>query len=553
MVSRLKLSPVLCAAAGAAAGFYGLSVLFQTGVIGVYGIFAVFLILTATLCLLRVLVSFPAFYPAKMTGENSGEDRLLQDQPPPDFRLLRPLGAASPARALSRAIPGGPANRYAIAFAAGLALGLSAGRAAASGISFGIPGHTVKAVSGVLLEDPRIVSGGRAMVSLSLRESSGGKGLRVSARGELPVFFPAESAARLKEFGRGSLVFAEGYLRVSSRGTEERASWLFSAESLHLVKPASALDRFRTGVRLDLIRRFDNAPAGNGVSRENGGSRGGLALALLLGVRDNLDSGLAALYRDAGCSYVLALSGMHLAVLAGIIALLLKKPLGPRPAAIAGALIIILYCFIVGPLPSLTRAALMYLLGALAVLGALNRDALSLLCMAFLVQIVVSPQSGFSLSFVLSYLALAGILSAGESLNGIFRGKAPAFLLGPLSASAGAFLATAGVTACFFGTLRPVGIITGLVLVPLTTAFMIGSLACLALGLVSPFLAGFLNPALSLLYVLMEKTVSLAGRFPGLVPGSPPLVIALSLALWLFLIYFEHRLRITKNRLPAFA
>lgn len=530
MVSRLKLNPVLCAAVGAAIGFYCLSVLFRAGVIGVYGIFALLLVLTAALCLLRALVSFPAFCSAKMTDESSGTyRRLLQDRLLPDFRLLR------------------LADRYAVAFTAGLALGLGAGGAAAADFSFGIPGNAIKAVSGVLIEDPRIVSGGRAMANLSLRESSDGKGLRVSARGELPVFFPAESAGRLKEFGRGSLVFAEGNLRASSRGTAGQPSCLFSAESLHVVKPAPALDRFRTGIRLDLIRRFDNTSSGNEASW------GGLALALLLGVRDNLDSGLAALYRDAGCSYVLALSGMHLAVLAGIIALLLKKPLGLRPAAIAGALIIILYCFIVGPLPSLTRAVLMYLLGVLAILGALKRDALSLLCMAFLIQIVISPQSGFSLSFVLSYLALAGILSAGEALNYVFKGKVPAFLLGPLSASIGAFLATAGITACFFGALRPVGIVTGLVLVPLTTVFMIGSLAYLALGLVSPFLAGFLNPALSLLYVLMEKTVSLAGRFPGLASGSPPLLIALSLALWLLLLYFEYRRRVTRNRLPAFS
>jgi competence protein ComEC len=527
MVSRLKLNPVLCAAAGAAIGFYCLSVLFRAGVVGVYGILAGFLALTAALCLLRALVSFSAFFAAKTADVCAG--RPLQDRPPLDLRLLH------------------LAERYAVAFAAGLALGLGAGGAAAPGVSFGIPENTVRAVSGVLLEDPRIVSGGRAMANLSLRETSGRGSLRVSAKGEIPAFFPAESAGRLKEFGRGSLVFAEGNLRASSRGTAEKPAWLFSAESLHVVKAASALDRFRTGVRLDLIRRFDKTSAGSEASW------GGLALALLLGVRDNLDSGLAALYRDAGCSYVLALSGMHLAVLAGIIALLLKKPLGPRLAAVAGALIIILYCFIIGPLPSLTRAALMYLLGVLAILGALKRDALSLLCMAFLVQIVISPQSGYSLSFVLSYLALAGILTAGEALNFAFKGKAPACLLGPLSASLGAFLATAGVTACFFGTLRPAGIITGLVLVPLTTVFMIGSMAYLALGLVSPFLAGFLNPALSLLYMLMEKTVSLAGRLPGLVPKSPPLAIALSLALWLFLIYFEHRRRTAKNHLPAFS
>jgi competence protein ComEC len=526
MISRLKLTPVLSAAGGAAIGFYCLSVLFRAGIIGIYGMYTFLFVPAAALCLLRVLVSFPVL--CKEAGESSGAVRR-------SLRALRLTG------------------QYTAAFAAGLAIGIGAGGAAGTGISFGIPAADVKALSGVLLEDPRIVSGGRAMAVLSLRESSGHRGLRVSAKGETPVFFPEESAPRLREFGRGSMIFAEGQVRESRNqsGVPGRTPWVFRAESVHIVKQAPALERFRTGVRLSLIRRFDAASKGSDASAGDA-SWGGLALALLLGVRDNLDSGLAALYRDAGCSYVLALSGMHLAVLAGIIALLLKKALGLRAATIAGAAIIIFYCFIVGPLPSLTRAALMYILGALAVLGALKRDPLSLLGMAFLIQIIISPEAGFSLSFILSYLALAGILSAGEALNDLGKGTVPAFLLRPLSASLGAFIATAAITAYFFGTLRPAGIVTGLVLVPLTTVFMTGSMIWLALDMVSPALSGFVGFPLSLLYRLMEKTVSLAGRVPG-VSAAPPLVIALSLGLWLFVVCFAFRRRLAKNRLSAFA
>jgi competence protein ComEC len=262
---------------------------------------------------------------------------------------------------------------------------------------------------------------------------------------------------------------------------------------------------------------------------------------------------LADLYRNAGCSYVLALSGMHLAVLASLIAFLLKKPLGLRAAAIGGGIIIVLYVFIVGSQPSLNRAALMYLLGVFALLGALPKKPLLLLCMAFLIQIVVSPQSGRSLSFILSYLALGGILSVGEAFSDLFRGKAPAALLQPLSASLGAFLATAAVSAFFFGVLRPVGIITGLILVPLTTVFMIASMAWLALNFISPFLSGFLSPLLSLLYALMEKTTALASLVPGVSLKQPVLVLILSLAFSAFVVWFDMRRRASKNRLSSFA
>jgi len=496
MVKRIKFNPVFYAAMGAVAGFYLLGALS-----GIKGIFVILLVTVAALCLFRVLASLH-----------------------PRSRTLR-LTAV-----------------YSAAFAAGLCLGIGAAGASNKALSFGIPDKSVKAINGALLEDPRIIQGGRAMAFLSLKECAGNGGLRVSARGELTVFFPEESAQRLREFGRGTVVFAEGNLRESSGG-----GWIFSAESMHIVKPAPALERLRTRIRMGLISRFDAASAGTSASW------GGLALALWLGIRDSLDSGLTALYRNAGCSYILALSGMHLAVLASLITLILKKPLGLKAAAISGAFIIILYCFIVGPMPSLNRAALMYLLGVLAVLGAFPKEPMPLLCLSFLLQIIISPRSGNSISFILSYLALAGILCIGEALFGLLTGKAPVSLLQPLCASVGAFLATAGITAFFFGTLRPVGIVTGLALVPLTTVFMIGSLAWLVLDLAFPLLSGLLTLPLSLLYRLMEKTVSLASGAPGINASRPLIIIILSLALSVLIMWLESMRRKTASRLLPFS
>jgi competence protein ComEC len=454
------------------------------------------------------------------------------------------------------------ANFYLAAFAAGLALGIGAGGAAPRGNSYGVPPESLRGLKGVLLEDPQPAAGGRAMALLSLRESFGRGETRASASGSIPVYFPQEAGGRLREFGRGTLIFAEGRpAERKKKGDSAKAGNggvdFFIAESLHVLTPASAPERFRTGLRLNLIGRFTRAASRPvsvfGRTLRTGEDWGGLSLALLLGIRDNLDSGLAGFYRDAGCSYVLALSGMHLAVLAALISFLLKKLLGLKFSALAGACIIVLYCLLVGSLPSLNRAALMYLLGVLAILGSLPREPFSLLSLSFLIQLVFSPSSGLSVSFILSYLALVGILSVGEALCGIFSGKIPESLLKPLSASLGAFLVTAPVTVCFFGTLRPVGIITGLALVPLTTVFMTVSLAWLALDIFSPFLSGLLSPFLLLLYGLMEKIVGLAARMPGLSEMPLVPVTLLSLGLSVFIICFAAKLRLKRSRLLSFA
>jgi competence protein ComEC len=398
------------------------------------------------------------------------------------------------------------------AFAAGLVLGaVSAGRIPGPP-GLGLPAAKVGALEGVLLEDPREISGGNGMARLELRRAwapgdaaIGGAGARSSARGGVTVIFPGGRLEDLKEFGRACVVYLEGGFIPPRAG--ESGPGMFRAAGVHVVSPAPPLERFRTGLRQGLVSR---------LSRPDNRSWGSLSLALLLGVRDNLDSDFARSYRDAGVSHVLALSGMHLAVLSALIAFLFKPVLGLRRAAVIGALFIVAYVFLVGSQPSLDRAAIMYLLGAVAIVCSLARNPVSLLNLAFITQIIWRPESGIAISFILSYLALWGILHLGVKIAELFRGWIPPVLLQGLSASLGAFIATASVTAANFGALRPAGILAGLVLVPLTSLFMVLTIGYLVLDPVLPFLARPLGLGISALYKTLDTLVGFSAGLPGI-------------------------------------
>jgi competence protein ComEC len=288
------------------------------------------------------------------------------------------------------------------------------------------------------------------------------------------------------------------------------------------------------------------------LGRLEGRIWGGLGAALLLGVKDNLDSDLAKKYQAAGCSHVLALSGMHLAIVASLAAFFLRKPLGLKAAAAAGAVFVLLYVTLIGVQPSLERSAIMYILGVLAVFGFLPRQPLSLLAMAFVLQLALRPSSGYSLSFTLSYLALGGILTAGEFMHGLLRGRLPEFLASPLSASLGAYLATQTVIAGL-GVIRPVGILAGLVIVPLTTVFMIAVIAALPLSVVSPFLMRFLDIGLTVFYSLMDRVVSLAALAPGLAANGWARELLLTLLAAGLCLYPGYPYRIRRRNLAPFA
>jgi competence protein ComEC len=465
---KIKVSPVLCAALGAAAGYYILGAL------------------PAELHPRWVLILLP--FLAGLTALGRVLALGLPGASPGFFRWAEP-GA------------GCPALRRVHALAGGLILGTVAAAASLeSAPRPGLPVEAVRGIAGVLEEDPRESLRGSGMAVVALRVVAGAEGLRASARGRVLVFFPGEALPRLRDFGRGAEVFVEGGFVLGGPGQDI----LFRARSTHIVKAASAWEQRRTGIRLALLEKLE------------GHSWGGLGAALLLGVKDDLDSGLAKKFQDAGCSHVLALSGMHLAIVAALAAFFLRRPLGLKAAAALGAVLILLYVGLIGVQPSLERAAIMCVLGAAALVGFLPRQPLSLLGMAFIIQLLLRPAAGTSLSFILSYLALAGILTMGECIHAMLRGRIPEFLASPLSASLGAYLATQTV-ATVFGVVRPVGALAGLVVVPLATVFMIAVIAAMPVSFVAPFLMPYLDMPLGLLYALLDRVVSLAALAPGLV------------------------------------
>jgi competence protein ComEC len=499
MVARFRISPILFAASGAALGYY----FFDPS-------FAVRL----TLILVPVLSALVSF-----------------------FRVCAMMPVSAPSGPSFRI-----AHRAVLALAAGLLLGLASSAGAGGEMRPGLPPENISAVSGKLAEDPRAVSRSNSGMGILALEYSSGGGARVTARGRLPVYFSEESLPRVKEFGRGCTIYVEGSMRQGKSGP------YFRAVSVHITESAPPLERFRTRVRETLVEKL-TAQSRAGHAEK---SWSGLSLALLLGIRDDLDNDLSESYRNAGCSHVLALSGMHLAILSAIVVFLLKKPLGLRAAAVLGALFVIAYVFMVGPQPSLVRAAIMYLLGTLAVLGRLPREPVSLLGMSFIIQIAVMPETGTGVSFVLSYLALLGILIIGEALHELGRGKIPEALLGPLSASLGAFIMSAPAVVFWFGTLRPIGIAAGLVIVPLTTVFMGLSVAALVLNSISPVLGSPLSVALSGLYWLLQRIAAFAAGAPGIRTGIW-LVSVCALGLFLLIAGLLFKTRLARNRIAPFA
>lgn len=138
-----------------------------------------------------------------------------------------------------------------------------------------------------------------------------------------------------------------------------------------------------------------------------------LVNALLTGDRSSLDSSVMNSFRDSGASHILALSGLHLGIIYGIL-LKVTSIFGKHPMVKAvRSLIIISLCGIytlaTGASPSLVRAFLFILVNETARLTHRSNNPLRVYCAALFIQTAIDPQVISSTGFQLSYLAMAGI------------------------------------------------------------------------------------------------------------------------------------------------
>lgn len=242
---------------------------------------------------------------------------------------------------------------------------------------------------------------------------------------------------------------------------------------------------------------------------------GGLLLALLSGSREYTESLTGEAFKNAGLSHILALSGMHLNLFGGI-AFFFGKRLTKRSTADFFQLAaIIFFVWFAGLSPSLFRAMLSSLIVFFNSALRMRRfKGITVLSASFLLQLMIFPVHLKSPAFMLSYGALAGIMSIGQVIK-FFMGKRffPK-LASALSESAGAQIFTAPVTLSLFGKIMPVGIISSVIVSPLVIIFLYAGLFGTLLSFAIPFLGGGFSVIMNVIYLILKKLVLFFAKAP---------------------------------------
>jgi competence protein ComEC len=174
------------------------------------------------------------------------------------------------------------------------------------------------------------------------------------------------------------------------------------------------------GLRQDIAER---------VRAGIGGAEGAVAAALMTGERGAIPEAVLAAMRDAGLAHLLAISGLHIGLVAGILFFSLRGVLALIPpvalrfpikkwAAVAALLAAFAYLAITGATVPTQRAFVMVAL----VLGAVvaDRTAISMRIVAWaaLIVLMLRPESLLGASFQLSFAAVVALVAVYERVAG---------------------------------------------------------------------------------------------------------------------------------------
>ena len=294
------------------------------------------------------------------------------------------------------------------------------------------------------------------------------------------------------------------------------------------------VDRWRGAIADGLIARID-------------GPEGGIAAALSVGDRRGIPNEVRDNLRDSGLAHLLAISGLHVGLLGGIVYWVIRLALAIPPriserfairkgAAMAALGAVAVYLVMSGASVATQRAFIMASVALLAIV--FDRAAVTMrgLAVAAGIILVLRPESLFEAGFQMSFAAAAALVAGYDATRGFWRARAmrrgigARFVTGVMATAMTSVLAgfaTAPFAAYHFNRLVIWGLPANLLATPLMGLWI---MPCIVLAAVlAP--VGLEGIALALLGVGIGVVLDVAQGFGGLDGAVSGVVAASPLAL----------------------
>lgn len=246
----------------------------------------------------------------------------------------------------------------------------------------------------------------------------------------------------------------------------------------------------------------------------SGKKEAGLAEALLIGYKDDLDKDLLQSYSNTGVVHVIAISGLHLGLIYWILNAVFRLLGKKRKGRLIKALLVIcglwLFSLLAGGAPSVMRSAVMFSFIALA--GSKKISVYNSLALSAFLLLCYHPFWLWDTGFQLSYVAVLSIVIFMRPVYNWFyiKNKLLDLCWKLIATSVAAQILTTPVIIYYFNQFPNYFLITNLVAIPLSSAIILGELLLCAfsvmpaLGQITGLMVGWLIRMLNTFIEHME-------------------------------------------------
>ena len=233
---------------------------------------------------------------------------------------------------------------------------------------------------------------------------------------------------------------------------------------------------------------------------------GGLLVAILFGERQALDPGVEEGVRRSGVAHMMAVSGLHIGLLAALLFVLFKRVgLVGWPAWLLLVSILFAYTYLTGLKPSTLRAFIMIAMGVGALCLGRSKDLPTAVAVAALFTLVYNPLLLFHVGMQLSYGATLSILLFAGPLQqaialaltrlpvSVFPSTWQDNLGGLIAVSIAAQIGILPLIGHYFKEVSLLALPANVLILPVMALLLGIGLVCAVVGLLMPAIAAFLT------------------------------------------------------------
>ena len=296
---------------------------------------------------------------------------------------------------------------------------------------------------------------------------------------------------------------------------------IYSILTVSKNKPIRYLGKSRVNPLKSFVYKIRNKSA-DILSKNLKSSPAGIFSAMILGERSKIPPYLNRLFIQTGTVHILAISGLHVGIIAFILELLLKAlRIRRRLRYLVIIFLLILYCLLTGARSSVIRATIMAIVLLSGFLLKKETQITHSLSLAALIILMANPRELFNIGFQLSFISVISIVYLSLMIKNLCNPKfnlcnhkSIRFFISAFSVSLAAWLGTSPFIAHYFKIISPITVLANLVVVPYLTLVIALGFNLLIVGFVFPALAGVFSAPANLSIVILIQIVKFFNQIP---------------------------------------